>query len=160
MRCCGCQRLQQCPIWQQVSQTYVHSLTVVVAYCTTVECTVVVNNALCCTRFHYTSPPLTIGATPPQSVSNLIAWLDSILIDGPVVRSHYHNGSLSTVYEGIPEGKLQGMMQKLSTTQTIRLYVACKNANRSAGWCWSIHANRGVVRAYHLCLGPFVSNTS
>jgi hypothetical protein len=66
----------------------------------------------------------------------------------------------TTVYEGIPEGRLHGMMQKLSTTQTMRHYVACKNANVSAGWCWSIHANRGVVRAYHLCLGPFVSNTS
>jgi hypothetical protein len=105
-------------------------------------------------------PNLAAGATPPQSVSNLIAWLDGILIDGPVVRSHYHDGSLSTVYEGIPEGRLHGMMQKLVTTQTIRHYVACKNANVSAGWCWSIHANRGVVRAYHICLGPFVSNTS
>jgi hypothetical protein len=159
MQCCTCQRSQLFPIWQQVSQTYVYSLTVVVAYCTAVECTVVVNNALCCTRFHYTSPPLTIGATPQQSVNNLIAWLDTILLESPVVRSHYHDGSLSTIYEGIPEGKFQRMMQKLSTTQTTRLFVACKHANISAGWCWSIHANRGVVKAYHLCMGPFINNT-
>ena len=145
-----------------MSQTYVHSLTVVVAYCTAVECTIVVNNALCCTRtkpFHYTSPPLTIGATHQQSVNNLIAWLDTILLEAPVVRSRFHDGSLSTIYDGIPEGEFQRMMQKLLTSQTTALFVTCKSANISAGCCWSIHANRGVVKAYHLCVGPFINNT-
>ena len=123
---------------------------------------VVFNNALCCTLtmpFQYTSPLLTIGATPQQSVSNLIAWLHTILLVAPVVCSRFHDRSLSTIYEGIPEVKFQTTMNQLLTAQTHALFVACKNANVSAGWCWSIHSNRGVVKAYHLCVGSFASNT-
>ena len=59
------------------------------------------NNALCCTLtmpFQYTSPPLTTGTTTQPSANNLIAWIDTVLLVSPVVRSRHQDHSLSTIY--------------------------------------------------------------
>ena len=39
--------------------------------------------------------------------------------------------------------------------QLYTLFVACKNVNLSAGWCFSVHSCRGVVNG--LYVDPFAS---
>ena len=106
-------------------------------------------------------PQLARGATPAQSKANIINWLDTLLLlpGTNIYRAVHNDGSLSTVYEKIPESRYPDILQRLANVPLNDLSGACHRANLSAGHCYSVHATRGVVTAKHFCVGPFISNS-
>ena len=111
--------------------------------------------------FQYTSPPLTKGLSARESATNLMQWLDTLLLlpGTQIARARHQDGSFTNIYERIPENKFPEVINCLVTAPLNVLFTACKTANISAGKCYSINASGGMVKTYHFCVGPFTSNT-